>query len=664
MKHSYKLFILIIVFLVHSTAYTKPLNKNNFQEAEEAYSNHKLNQAEALYLKVLTANPDHYLTNARLGSLYLNLNQPAKSVQYLKKALEMHKGYSEDLNQQLSLAYQLSNDYDNAITIYFDLLNREKKNSPDVALYQKKINECMAGKQLTANPLKVTINNLGALVNSASVDQVPVLTSNDKSLLFTSQRAKDLKKPGVKSDEDIFLINQEDKGWSEPARLNKPFNTAKHEAILAVTADGNKMYLYSNKEANGDIYESQKENGVWKNPVKLGSTINTRHHELSFTISKDGNFAFFSSDRPGGYGGLDIYMSISEGNGKWSEAINLGSNINTPYDDDAPFLNFDNSILYFNSKGHNSIGGYDIFKSTINGTVWSVAQNLGIPVNSPYDDAFYMQTQNGKMAYFSSDRPGGFGESDIYAVEAITGDNLSDAGSEEYTGVFTAMLDSQNNLGALLYPAATAPSPVIKTSLKLKGFVTDGLTRNPLNTRITLIDKTLLTTEAVLETDENGYFEIDLEKDRNYGLIIESDGYLLRSETLNLPERPEAEEIELKPMLFQDSSKSVLALQNVHFYPNHDYIKSYSLAELDWLYTYLLDNPNLDVVITNYINPEDTMQYKKHLNEKRAAAVIKYLRSKGLEAARVSYQAKTEKTWSVKDLAATGMIVNFIPVEE
>ena len=303
MKQNYKLVILLLVMLVYNPAYPSPTFKSSFEEAEAAYSNNKLVQAEELYLKVLRVTPDHFLSNVRLGSLYLNLNQPARSVPYLKKALEMRKGYSEDLNKQLGLAYQLSNDFDNAITLYFDLLKRQNKNRSEAAVYQKKITECMAGKQLMANPGKVSVRNLGALVNSASTDHVPLLTQNDKAMLFTSQRSRDKIKPAASTDEDIFLMNQVENGWSEPTRLAKPFNTPKHEAILAVTASGNRMYMYSNKEANGNIYESEKVNDTWKAPVKLGATINTRHHELSFALSADGNFAFFSSDRPGGFGG-------------------------------------------------------------------------------------------------------------------------------------------------------------------------------------------------------------------------------------------------------------------------------------------------------------------------------------------------------------------------
>jgi outer membrane protein OmpA-like peptidoglycan-associated protein len=658
MKQNYKLVLFLMLTLTYTTAQAKPTYKTGFEEAEAAYAENKLVQAEELYLKVLRVTPDHFQSNARLGSLYLGLNQPARSVAYLKKALEMRKSYSVELNKQLGLAYQLSNDFDNAITLYFDLLKRQNKNSAEIAVYQKKINECVAGKQLFAHPVKVQVRNLGALVNSASTDHVPVLTTQDKTMLFTSQRPKITGKlAGNNQDEDIFLMDQQENGWSEPKRLEKPFNSTKHEAILAVTADGNKMYLYNNKEANGDIYESEKVNGAWKAPVKLGKTINTRHHELSFTLSADGNFAFFSSDRPGGFGGMDLYMSINEGNGKWSEAINLGSNINTAYDEDAPFLNNDNSVMYFSSKGHNSMGGYDIFKSTIKGTAWSVAQNMGVPVNSSYDDAFYVQTQDSKIAYFSSDRPGGFGESDIYAIVAEETAAVLDKAQPE--GVFTAML----NADYIVYPAPGTETPVLKNTYLLTGYITDALTRKPLNTQVTLLDKTLFTTEAIIQTDENGYFELEVAQDRNYGLVIESEGYPITSQPVVLPERPEGEAVELRPLLIQDSAHSALALQNVHFFPNHDYIKSYSLAELDWLYTYLQDNPTLDVLITDYINPDDTIQYKKNLNAKRAAAVIKYLRSKGLEAGRVSFQAKKDTQYKAKNSEATGMIISFMDTE-
>ena len=657
MKHHYKSVMLLLALSISSfNAYTEPVKKSNEEKAEEAYARQNLTQAEALYLKVLTKTPDHYLSNARLGSLYLGMNQPAKSIVYLKKALETHKGYSPELNRQLSVAYQLSADFDNAITLYYDLLKREKKNSPQVVVYQKKINECISGKQLSANPANVKINNLGALVNSAKVDHVPVLTADDKTILFTSQRSRDAKKPAAAADEDIYLINRQPDGWSSPTRLAQPFNSSGHESILAVTSEGNKMYLYSNKKRKGDIYESKKDNNVWKAPAKLGANINTRHHELSFVVSADGNYAFFSSDRPGGFGGLDLYMSIAEGEGKWSEAINLGPNVNTAYDEDAPFLSTDNNILYFSSRGHNSIGGYDIFKSSINGTVWSVAQNLGVPVNSPYDDAFYVQTQDGKLAYFSSDRPGGFGESDIYSVEAEGEDVLAEDGG--YNGVLTAMLNSGKSAAAGMPVSQNLTAPPVKFPSSLKGYVIDALTCDTLNARISLLNKTLYTTESVLETMPDGSFELDLNSDKSYGLLIESAGYQFSSQALAVPANTTTDTLAFTVMLHQDSAAKALTLQNVHFYPNHDYIKSSSLAELEWLYTYLLDNPHLNAVITDYLNEDDTIQYKRKLNKQRAASVIKYLDSKGLEPGRIIYEARNYKRQPPEKNQTTGMVIN------
>ncbi|MDB5262313.1 MAG: hypothetical protein JWQ14_1594 [Adhaeribacter sp.] len=655
MKQNYKSVILLLMFsFISYNSYSEPLKKTGLDEAEEAYAQNNLTQAEALYLQVLAKTPDHYLSNARLGSLYLGMNQPGKSIGYLKKALEMHKGYSLELNQQLSIAYQLSAHFDNAITLYYDLLKRGKKNSRQVRVYQKKINECISGKQLMATPLKVKVSNLGPLVNSAKVDHVPVLTASDNTILFASQRSKDIKKPTAASDEDIYLINREEKGWSSPTRLSKPFNTAQHEAILAVTAEGNKMYLYSNKDNKGDIYESRKENNnAWQSPVKLGANINTRYHELSFVVSVDGSVAFFSSNRPGGYGGLDLYMSIADGTGKWGEAINLGPNVNTSFDEDAPFLSSDNNILYFSSRGHNAMGGYDIFKSSINGSVWSVAQNLGVPINSPYDDAFYVLTQDGKTAYFSSNRPGGLGESDIYTVE--TEEDIALEEVTEYEGFYTAMLGA-NQMESIMQTANTIKAPAGKQSLKVKGYIIDALTKDTLNGRLTLLDKTLYTTESVLETNA-GYFEFDLESDKSYGLLIESAGYKFSSCTLSIPEDASKGEIDFRAVLYQDTLVSPLALQNIQFYPNHDYIKSSSLAELEWLYTYLLDNPQVNVVITDYQNEEDTMQYKKKLNQQRANSVIKYLGAKGLESGRIRFQGKTKEQVTANNASANGMIL-------
>jgi hypothetical protein len=288
---------------------------------------------------------------------------------------------------------------------------------------QRQIEMVNNAKVQMANPKKYTIENLGAVINSEYADFSPVLSVDENAIFFTSRRLRpdssntNLIDPATgEYFEDIYVSYKNREGeWQEPELLN--INTEAHTATINVSADGQLLFIYIDKMGDGQILSSQLVGETWSEPQLLGSDINTSSWESHAAVTADGNTLYFVSDRPGGYGGRDIYRCVKLPNGNWSKSLALGPTINTPYDEDACFIHPDGKTLYFSSTGHSSMGGFDIFYSDMGEDgEWSKPINIGYPLNTVDDDVFFVTSADSRRAYYSSRQEGGYGEKDIYVV--------------------------------------------------------------------------------------------------------------------------------------------------------------------------------------------------------------------------------------------------------
>ncbi len=279
-------------------------------------------------------------------------------------------------------------------------------------------------RTLSANPGKLTIRNLGANVNTAAHDYCPLVTADGSTIYFTSRRAGSM---GGRQDEsgqyyeDIYSSRLMNGMWARAMNVQAPVNSGMQDATVGLSPDGNEMIIYraGNNQPDGDLYITQRSQGTWSNPQRMTDKINSEAHEPSATISPDGTEIYFTSDRKGGFGGRDLYRIRRLPNGEWSLPLNLGPNINTPYDEDAPFMHSDGTTLFFSSNGHNTMGGFDIFKASLldpDMNVWDKPVNLGCPLNTVNDDIYFCLSQDGRTGFFSSERAGGLGGQDIYEV--------------------------------------------------------------------------------------------------------------------------------------------------------------------------------------------------------------------------------------------------------
>ena len=289
---------------------------------------------------------------------------------------------------------------------------------------QHEIEMVQIAKQQLVDPKAYTIDNLGGVINSEYADFSPVISVDENALFFTSRRLRpDSSNSALIDDasgdylEDIYVTYRDREGnWQEPELLN--INSQNHTATVNVSADGQTLFIYEDRDGDGSLLKSELVGETWTEPELLGSNINTSSWESHAALTADGNTLYFVSDRPGGFGGRDIYRVVKLPNGKWSKALALGPTINTPYDEDGVFIHPDGRTIYFASTGHTSMGGFDIFYSQLGEDgEWSKPKSVGYPLNTVDDDIFFVTSADGRRAYYSSRQEGGFGEKDLYVVE-------------------------------------------------------------------------------------------------------------------------------------------------------------------------------------------------------------------------------------------------------
>ena len=370
-------------------------------------------QCISLFLEAYKLNKSNAELNYNIGICYLLGNEKEKARQYLDKAYELNPMVSKDLCFYIGLSYQYQSQFIKAIRMFNknienEIRKRGEKNKSLIELCEKHINECKSGIHLQSLPAKHSISRLDENVNSRFNDLNPVKVGN--VFYFSSQRKINA---GSKLIEKVYSVSTDKDGFKDVKMENIPFDDILNVALVDPISN-NTFAFYAGIDNGGDIYTAQKKAGKWT-AVKAIKGVNAlSSREASACIA--GNELYFVSDRNGSYGACDIYFCTKIKGGNWSVPKNIGLHINTPFDEADVFVTADGKELFFNSKGHNSMGGYDIFRCErlANGG-WSNPENMGAPVNSPFNDIQYFKTAEGE-AFFSSERGAGY---DIYRLEKI-----------------------------------------------------------------------------------------------------------------------------------------------------------------------------------------------------------------------------------------------------
>ncbi|WP_242922686.1 hypothetical protein [Pontibacter liquoris] len=384
------------------------------KQADKAFALEDYTQAALLYAKAVELAPRNVQATYKLGMTYVELHQPKQAKLYFAKALKLDAAAAKDFLLYLADASQQDYDFAQARLYYQQEIKQTPPADADyLAFLRKRLDECAAGETLTILPPLARVVNAGPVINSEYADYVPVLMPGDSAMFYTTRRPGN-RLADAAGVEQIRVSRLLQGQWQPTTLFLKPQDKMAQHAVVSVSASGQELYTFF---AGKGLHVSRRQpQGSWSAPEQLETPFNKGAKEPSLYITADGKFAIFSSDRTGGFGGLDIYMCYKQTDGRWSDALNLGPTINTPYDEDAPFVDMQTNTLYFSSRGHNSMGGFDIFRSSISNAEWSQAQNLGLPVNSPQDDIYFTLSTDRTTAFFSSDRPGGFGAKDIYQL--------------------------------------------------------------------------------------------------------------------------------------------------------------------------------------------------------------------------------------------------------
>jgi len=401
--------------------------KNMFYEAESWILFEDYKEALPIYQQLLKIYPTNSNYKYRIGQCYINTSgEKEKAVSYLEDAVkDINPEYQEgkfsekqapyDALYYLANAYRINNQIDKALETYTQFNKNLDPSVYDSTIVNLQIQSCLNAKVLMAKPLFVRENVLNGTINDRNSEYNPVVSDDEEMIVFARSEAF----------YDAILYSVKSNGvWGGPQNMNEILKVDKDLFPTSLSKDGKTLYLYSSADYDGIIYRSTFENGAWSPIVKLNDNINTKYWESHATVSHDDKKLYFTSNRKGTIGGLDIYVSKKDSTGDWGQAENLGPVINTPYNEESPFLSQDDKTLFFSSRGHFNMGGYDIFYSTLldDGTM-SVPLNVGYPLNTTDDDVFFKPLNEGYEGYLAKEGPDGFGKEDIYRVEIFSDDH-------------------------------------------------------------------------------------------------------------------------------------------------------------------------------------------------------------------------------------------------
>ena len=616
----------------------------NIKEGDKLYTSEYKKYADAkdFYLDAYYFNKMNAELNFKLGACYFYLKDIDNGIDFLNQAKAIDSKVDLKLNYFLGISYQRNYQFDTAIMVLEEFrrgLNPDQLSEYDESI-QKHIKECKTGKELIADPVRVFIDALPKEINSKNVEYGPVVNADESVLFFTSRRPENVggeKDPAIDDYfEDIYIAYKDSNNqWLQAENPGKPLNTSSHDAVAGISADGQQLYIYRG-ESGGDIYMSKLDGEKWTKPEKLNKNVNSSAHEASAAFSYDYLSIYFVSDREGGYGKHDIYLSKRDEKGRWDEAQNIGAKVNTPYQEAAVFAHPDGKTFYFSSKGHNTMGGYDIFTTVYENGEWSDPVNLGYPINTTGDDIFLSIDASGEHAYYASTQ-NIFNRSDVFMVTFLGPEKPQADDVEDQLLAFRDVAIHDN----------TVEAAVVLNTMQLtilKGTITDEFTNDPLYATIELTDNKTNQIIATFESNKaTGKYLVSLPAGKDYGIAVKAEDCLFYSDHVNIEKSEGFQEIIKDIALKKIVVGSKVVLNNVFFGSGKSVLKKESKTELDNLLKLLNDAPSLKLEISGHTDNTGSDAVNQKLSEKRAKAVVDYLVGKGVSTDRLTYKGYGSK---------------------
>ncbi len=552
-------------------------------------------------------------TSYLIGTCYLNIQgQKIKSITYLKEASQKvssgYKGTSlEEENAPfkallyLGIAYRLNNDFDNALHYLNTYLNTiDDVEKDERSLVEFHISRCNYALEMMQAPSDFSCTTLPDEINTAYSNFNPIVTNDEKIIYYMNE---------LKFYDAVMTSIKADTGWQPPENLTPRIKSDGDHRITGISADGRQLFFSANEPYNrGELYVSENTSGDWSELKKLNNQINTQFNETHASVSPDGKTLYFTSDRKGGYGGLDIYRSFKSESGDWGKPVNLGPLINSPYNEESPFLSADGRSLYFSSQGHYNMGGYDVFCSSLdNDNHWLPPVNIGYPLNSTDDDLFLFPVGDGHLAYqakYSADN----GQMDInrYHIKAF-----GNPARFFVNGKVTLLADSG-------YDASRV--------------------------QVTFIDQSTIDTLVVKPLNEDGSFRQKLPAGK-YNLDFSEGNQKLMTKSLNIPDYFPHNNLVVQEEIIVPSGKvhrDTFYVKDIRFAFNSYNLDIVYRAYLDEVAQILGKYPDLVVQTNGYTDALGSTGYNHNLSLKRATAVADYLKEKQILSGRIIVQANGE----------------------
>jgi outer membrane protein OmpA-like peptidoglycan-associated protein/tetratricopeptide (TPR) repeat protein len=581
------------------------------------------NQALSNYLTAQSINSNNAALNYRIGECYIYVEKN-KAIPYLEKALSLDERTNANAYLFMGIAYQYQGMFTEAIAYYQKYktkLTVEQFN--EYGNYAERlIAECRNAPTLINAPVRVFVDNYGKTINTAATEFRPVVNAGEEQIYFN--------RAGKNSNRIVLLSKNGQSFDTTQVVIPKAGQLA---TLLYLSDDRSYMLLSTSKKNKTDLFETYQEGGQWTKPKALKRPVKSKYNESSAYLSPNGSVLFFSSDRPGGYGGFDIYMARRNEKGAWAkEILNLGAGVNTRYNEHISYVSSDGYTIYFTSEGHNSIGGSDIFKSEYNTATntWGEAENVGYPINSIGNETFFYPLPGNQVFYLSSSREGGFGGQDIYRVNVMKAERNIISTYEDNMLAY----HSPRFLEYMIEPIVQIRSSLVVT---ISGMVVDKASQQPVQAKISIVNNNTGKVVAEFESNsETGRFTATVPEGANYGMTITATGYMFQSENLDIPYGAKKEHNRFIELSHLDVN-STITLRNIFFDFGSAKPTASSKHELEQLYKMLVSQPTVKIEISGHTDNRGSEEANMRLSNLRAKSVVDYLVQAGIDPERLSY---------------------------
>lgn len=606
-------FFLFILICTSASAQYSTSNKKAiklYQEAEYLMQARKnYDRVMALLEEALAKDPAFTEAHLKLASVYKLFGKNQQAIAHFEKAAELKPDSKEMAGVYYTLGEFSFNegDYEKSQK-YFEKvipLATDKKALNNANTYLEK---SRFGIEAKKKPLNFSPVMMSATINKFFIHAYPVLTADQETLIFTKRNG-----PSPEQDEDIYLSKKVNGKWSDPVSISDKINTEFNEGACTMSADGKVLVFTSCNRKDGigscDLYISKKEGDNWTVPVNMGAKVNSNVWDSEPSLSADGRKLFFSSERKGGFGMEDIWMSELGVDGEWTAAVNLGKEINTVGREVSPFMHANGTTLYFSSTHHPGLGGFDIFFSMFDGASWRTPKNLGYPINTQLNDASVFITPDNRKGFYS-----------VYEKK-----------------------DMKYNK-ALLYEFEV-PKEITDEVMSTfaKGTVYDAETGKKIGAKIELIDlKSNKVIQAVNADAQNGDYLVVLAEGKEYALYAQKEGYLFKSIFFDYEDPENFDPLTLDIYLDPVKAGKSVVLNNIFFATNSFTLEDKSKTELDKIILFLKLNPKMTIELGAHTDDVGSDKDNLDLSLNRAKAVYNYITSKGIDPSKLKYKGYGE----------------------